>query len=344
MQRAGPASSAIVSAGRPPICGQARAAGGVDVEAGHGNAGVNQALGVDLAHQSKTDNGNRRFVRPHASASPADRARGACWRVRRCIPAICVCGRGQVRTDSTRRRTASTRTLGPISSRRPARATSFSSPSITTATACGRPRVENPWRPGWHSAARFRRRTCRRRARPRHALRPLLFGRSRLDGAPRADRQSRRHVRLRAHRTSTIADYAAAQVRELIARYKPSVLWNDIAWPVEGRRAGAVRRLLRAPFPTASSTIAGSPKTALFNHLRDQTARAAFNDMMKARIAASTGPQESPRAAALRFPHRRIRPRRDSERQKMGSLPRPGPRLRLQPRRTSVGLHDRRLN
>ena len=29
--------------------------------------------------------------------------------------------------------------------------------------------------------------------------------------------------------------YAAAHVRELIARYRPSVLWNDIAWPDEGK-------------------------------------------------------------------------------------------------------------
>ena len=28
--------------------------------------------------------------------------------------------------------------------------------------------------------------------------------------------------------------YAAAQVRELVARYRPSVLWNDIAWPSTG--------------------------------------------------------------------------------------------------------------
>ena len=41
--------------------------------------------------------------------------------------------------------------------------------------------------------------------------------------------------------------YADAQVRELIARYRPSVLWNDIAWPADGRRlVAAVRRLLRA--------------------------------------------------------------------------------------------------
>ena len=30
-------------------------------------------------------------------------------------------------------------------------------------------------------------------------------------------------------------DYAAAHLRELIARYRPSVLWNDIAWPSEGK-------------------------------------------------------------------------------------------------------------
>ncbi len=30
--------------------------------------------------------------------------------------------------------------------------------------------------------------------------------------------------------------YAEAQIRELIARYRPSVLWNDIAWPTEGKQ------------------------------------------------------------------------------------------------------------
>ena len=32
------------------------------------------------------------------------------------------------------------------------------------------------------------------------------------------------------------AAYAEAQVRELIDRYEPSVLWNDIAWPAPGRQ------------------------------------------------------------------------------------------------------------
>jgi alpha-L-fucosidase len=30
--------------------------------------------------------------------------------------------------------------------------------------------------------------------------------------------------------------YAEAQVRELVERYRPDVLWNDIAWPTDGRR------------------------------------------------------------------------------------------------------------
>ncbi len=34
------------------------------------------------------------------------------------------------------------------------------------------------------------------------------------------------------------ADYAEAQYRELIARYKPSILWNDIAYPARGRYLG----------------------------------------------------------------------------------------------------------
>ena len=33
--------------------------------------------------------------------------------------------------------------------------------------------------------------------------------------------------------------YAAVQVRDLVERYAPSVLWNDIAWPSENRRMGA---------------------------------------------------------------------------------------------------------
>ncbi len=55
------------------------------------------------------------------------------------------------------------------------------------------------------------------------------------------------------HRVGSMADtllavprgsypaYAEAQVRELIERYRPSVLWNDVAWPGDARR---LRRLM----------------------------------------------------------------------------------------------------
>jgi alpha-L-fucosidase len=36
------------------------------------------------------------------------------------------------------------------------------------------------------------------------------------------------------------ADYAEAQVRELVARYRPEVLWNDISWPTGQQRLNAL--------------------------------------------------------------------------------------------------------
>ena len=46
--------------------------------------------------------------------------------------------------------------------------------------------------------------------------------------------------------------YAEAQVRELIARYRPSVLWNDIAWPTAGSHArGRSSRTTTSASPTA---------------------------------------------------------------------------------------------
>ena len=39
---------------------------------------------------------------------------------------------------------------------------------------------------------------------------------------------------------SDYADYADAQVRELITRYKPDILWNDISWPTGEKRLFAM--------------------------------------------------------------------------------------------------------
>ena len=40
------------------------------------------------------------------------------------------------------------------------------------------------------------------------------------------------------------AAYATAQVTDLIDRYRPSVLWNDINWPEAGKEDGSLQRLL----------------------------------------------------------------------------------------------------
>ena len=41
------------------------------------------------------------------------------------------------------------------------------------------------------------------------------------------------------------ARYATAHVRDLIDRYRPSVIWNDIGWPDAGREDGSLDDLLR---------------------------------------------------------------------------------------------------
>ncbi|GAA1973828.1 alpha-L-fucosidase [Microbacterium pumilum] len=41
------------------------------------------------------------------------------------------------------------------------------------------------------------------------------------------------------------ARYATAHVRDLIDRYRPSVIWNDIGWPDAGRQDGSLDELLR---------------------------------------------------------------------------------------------------
>jgi alpha-L-fucosidase len=41
------------------------------------------------------------------------------------------------------------------------------------------------------------------------------------------------------------ADYATAQVHELIDRYRPSVLWNDMGWPADADLGGVLRHFYR---------------------------------------------------------------------------------------------------
>jgi alpha-L-fucosidase len=153
-------------------------------------------------------------------------------------------------------------------------------------------KVENPWRPGWHTKRDFVGELADAvRAR---GMRFGLYYSGGLDWTARPEPIANLGDMFACVPTErAYADYAAAQVRELIARYKPSVLWNDIAWPSKAD----VPQLFADYYAAVPDGVLNDrwfAEDAFFNHLRDSKARAEFNMMMKARIAASDGPLESP--------------------------------------------------
>ncbi|MEQ9504995.1 MAG: alpha-L-fucosidase [Hyphomonas sp.] len=78
--------------------------------------------------------------------------------------------------------------------------------------------------------------------------------------------------------------YALAQAKELIDRYKPSVFWNDIAWPdIEG--VVALHDYYYAAVPDGVTNDRWLAASDFFNSLRDPETRASFNAMLKARTA-----------------------------------------------------------
>jgi alpha-L-fucosidase len=82
--------------------------------------------------------------------------------------------------------------------------------------------------------------------------------------------------------------YAAAQVRELIDRYAPSVVWNDIAWP-DKRDIPDLFASYYAAVPDGVVNDRWLGESALFAALRDPTNRAGFNARMKDSLRASGG-------------------------------------------------------
>ncbi len=87
--------------------------------------------------------------------------------------------------------------------------------------------------------------------------------------------------------------YAADQVRELVERYSPSVLWNDIAWPNESDLPALFSDYYAAvPDGVVNDRWLGTP--ALFEGLHDPAMRAGFNAMVKARIAEAGGEVDNP--------------------------------------------------
>lgn len=87
--------------------------------------------------------------------------------------------------------------------------------------------------------------------------------------------------------------YAAAQVRELVERYRPSVLWNDIAWPSEENLASVLAHYYDV-VPDGVINDRWLASRMMFDAVRDPAAREAFNAMVKARIAESGGELANP--------------------------------------------------
>jgi alpha-L-fucosidase len=79
--------------------------------------------------------------------------------------------------------------------------------------------------------------------------------------------------------------YAEAQVRELIERYEPSVLWNDISWPAD---QDPLNRLFADYYNAVADGVVNDRwvcSSPTSNHLRTREARQAMDERIKARIA-----------------------------------------------------------
>jgi alpha-L-fucosidase len=94
---------------------------------------------------------------------------------------------------------------------------------------------------------------------------------------------------LRAQPTGAYADYAEAQVRELITRYRPSVLWNDISWPAPAAKLAALLAAYYRDVPDGVVNDRFMPRSAAWRLAETQPA-ASLIDRLAARGArAATG-------------------------------------------------------
>jgi alpha-L-fucosidase len=71
--------------------------------------------------------------------------------------------------------------------------------------------------------------------------------------------------------------YAEAQVREIIDRYRPSVLWNDIAWPTEGKQLWALFEHYYDRVPDGVVNDRWMPWSPLLAATRSELARRAID-------------------------------------------------------------------
>jgi len=140
--------------------------------------------------------------------------------------------------------------------------------------------VENPHRPGWHSRRDFVGELAQAvRAR---GLRFGVYYSGGLDWTFKSPPiRDLGDMFACVPTTDAYKAYAEAQVRELIARYRPAVLWNDIAWP-DKRQLPALFADYYAAVPEGVVNDRWLAETALFDSLSDPATRKAFNDRIKA--------------------------------------------------------------
>ncbi len=83
--------------------------------------------------------------------------------------------------------------------------------------------------------------------------------------------------------------YAEAQVRELIARYRPSVLWNDIAWPTEGKQLWPLFEHYYAQVPDGVVNDRWMPWSPLLGAVRSEYARRAIDKVFQTQAKRDSG-------------------------------------------------------
>jgi alpha-L-fucosidase len=83
--------------------------------------------------------------------------------------------------------------------------------------------------------------------------------------------------------------YAEAQVRELIARYQPSVLWNDVAWPTAGRALWELFEYYYAQVPDGVVNDRWMPWSPLLATARSKFARRAIDAAMRQQARRDAG-------------------------------------------------------
>ena len=143
--------------------------------------------------------------------------------------------------------------------------------------------VENPWRPNWHSSRDFVGELAN--AVRAKGLRFGLYYSGGLDWTARPTPIGNLGDMFAAVPTDdAYRTYAGAQIRELIDRYKPSVLWNDIAWP----NKEDVPQIFADYYSAVPDGVVNDRwfgEASFFEQLRDAHARQAFNTSIKTRLA-----------------------------------------------------------